>query len=155
MRVADNTGPDEVGGARLLEPLLEALAAWPDLGNRARVSIEQRSSLTAGEAKAYQAVSISAVRGMAGWRAVADQIRALGRLRYEPAVPTLIGLWEECPVQPIAVAAAHGAQVRRSRRNRPGARRGQSGYHGLRPTPQYAERVTSCAGSVPPRSGRH
>jgi hypothetical protein len=38
---------------------------------------------------------------------VVDQIRALGRLRYEPAVPTLIGLWEQCPVHPIAVAAAH------------------------------------------------
>jgi hypothetical protein len=25
---------------------------------------------------------------------VAEQIRALGRLRYEPAVPILIGLWE-------------------------------------------------------------
>jgi hypothetical protein len=107
VRVADNTGTDEIGGARVLESLREALAAWPDLGSRARVSIEQWSSFTAGEAKAYQDVSISAVRSVADWREVADQIRALGRLRYEPAVPTLIGLWEECPVQPIAVAAAH------------------------------------------------
>ncbi len=107
MRVVDNIGPDEIDGARVLESLLEALGAWPDLGSRARVSIEQWSSLTADEAKAYQDVSISAVRSVAGGRAVADQIRALGRLRYEPAAPTLIGLWEQCPVHPVTVAAAH------------------------------------------------
>jgi hypothetical protein len=107
VRVVDDTGQDVIDGAQVLESLLEALAAWPDLGSRARVSIEQWSSLTADEAKAYQDVSISAVRGVGGGRAVADQIRALGQLRYEPAVPTLIGLWEQCPVHPIAVAAAH------------------------------------------------
>jgi hypothetical protein len=107
VRVVDSTGPDEIGGARVLESLVEALAAWPDLGSRARVSIEQWSRLGAGEAKAYQDVSISAVRSVADRRAVADQVRALGRLRCESAVPTLIGLWERCPVQPVAVAAAH------------------------------------------------
>jgi hypothetical protein len=106
VRVADETGADEIGGARVLESLQEALAAWPDLGRRARVSIEQWSSFTAGERKAYWDVGISAVRSVANWRAVADQVRTLGRLRYEPAVPTLIGLWEQCPVQPVAQAAA-------------------------------------------------
>jgi hypothetical protein len=91
----------------VLQSLREALAAWLDLRSRARVSIEQWSSFTAAEAKAYQDVGIAAVRGVAGWRAVADQVGALGRLRYEPAVPTLIELWEECPVQPVATAAAH------------------------------------------------
>jgi hypothetical protein len=107
MRAVGNMGTGEIGGARVLESLLEALARWPDLGSRARVSIEQWSSFTASEATAFQDVSSSAVRSVADWRAVADQIRVLGRLRYEPAVPTLIGLWEQCPVQPIAVAAAH------------------------------------------------
>lgn len=107
MRVADNTGTNEIDGARVLESLLADLAAWPDFGSRARVSIEQWNSFTASEAKAYQDVSIAAVRRAANWRAVADQIRELGRLRYEPAVPTLITLWEECPVQPVAVDAAH------------------------------------------------
>lgn len=91
----------------MLESLLDALAAWPDLGSRARVSIEQWGSLTADEAKAYQDVSISAVRSVTDGREVAERIRALGRQRYEPAVPTLTGLWEQCPVHPIAVAAAH------------------------------------------------
>jgi hypothetical protein len=104
--VADNTGADDIGGARLLESLREALAAWPDLGSRARVSIEQWSGFTAGERKAYQDVGISAVRSIADWRAVADQISALRRLRYEPAVPVLTRLWEQCPVQPVAAAAA-------------------------------------------------
>ncbi|AGJ58869.1 hypothetical protein ACFWX5_24335 [[Kitasatospora] papulosa] len=105
--MAENTNTDEIAGARVMESLLEALAAWPDLGIRARLSVEQRSSLTADEAKAYQDVSLSAVRSVAGGRAVSNQIRALGRLRYEPSVSTLIGLWEQCPVQPVAVAAAH------------------------------------------------
>ena len=91
----------------MLESLLQALAAWPDLGTRPRVSIEQWSSFTADEAKAYQDVSIAAVQRVVGGRAVADQIRALGQLRYEQAVPTLIGLWEQCAVHPVAVAAAH------------------------------------------------
>ena len=106
-RVVESTGTDEIIGARVLESLLDRLAAWPDLGSRARVSIEQWSSLTADEARAYQDVSISAVRSVAGGRSVSDQIRELGRLRYEPSVSTLIGLWEQCPVHPVAVAAAH------------------------------------------------
>jgi len=105
--VAEKTSTDEVDGARVLESLLEALAAWPDLGSRARVSIDQWSSLSADEVKSYQDVAISAVHSVAGGRTVSDQIRTLGRLRYEPAVPTLIGLWEECPVHPVAVASAH------------------------------------------------
>ena len=74
VRVADNKGDDQSGGARVLESLRKALAAWPGLGSWARVSIEQWSSFTAGEAKAYQDVSISAVRSVANWRTVEDQI---------------------------------------------------------------------------------
>ncbi|MBR7831440.1 hypothetical protein KDK95_34380 [Actinospica sp. MGRD01-02] len=105
--MVNKTGPDEADGARVLESLLGTLATWPDLGKRPRVSIEQWGSLTAEEAKACQDVSVAAVRSVAGARSEADQIRLLGQLRYEPAVPTLIGLWEQCPVHPIAVAAAH------------------------------------------------
>jgi hypothetical protein len=107
VRVVDDMGPDESDGAKVLESLLQALAAWPDLGDRPRVSIEQWSGLTADEARAYQEVSIVAVQRVADLRAVVDQIRALGRLRYAPAVPTLIVLWEQCPVHPVEVAAAH------------------------------------------------
>ncbi|QNA70585.1 hypothetical protein C8250_000130 [Streptomyces sp. So13.3] len=105
--MVENTSTDDTAGAQVLESLLEALAAWPDLGVRARVSIEQWSGLTADEARAYQDVGISAVRSVDGGRAVSDQVRALGRMRYEPSVSTLIGLWEQCPVHPVAVAAAH------------------------------------------------
>ena len=107
MPVAEHTGTDEIGGAQVLGSLLESLAAWPDFGSRTRLSIEQWNSLTADEARAYQDVSIAAVRGVTDVWAVSDQIRALGRLRYEPAVPTLTELWEQCPVQPVAVASAH------------------------------------------------
>lgn len=107
VRVVDDTGSDELDGARMLESLLQALAAWPDLGSSPRMSIERWSGLTADEAKAYQDVSIAAVQRVAGGREVADRIRALGRLGYAPAVPALIGLWEQCPVHPITTAAAH------------------------------------------------
>jgi hypothetical protein len=106
-RVMEHTSTDEITGAQVLESLREALAAWPDLGIRKRFSIEQWSSLTAEETKAYQDLSISAVRSVAGGQAVSNQIRELGQVHYEPAVPTLIGLWEQCPVHPVVVAAAH------------------------------------------------
>ncbi|HEX4789387.1 MAG TPA: hypothetical protein VH372_13040, partial [Actinospica sp.] len=101
--MADDAGADEVDGARVLESLLEALAAWPDLGSR----------------------------GVAGGPAVADQIRALGRLRYEPAVPTLIGLWEQCPVQPIAAAAARALFGIGSAEARDALRKGIHGHDRL------------------------
>lgn len=102
-----NTGTDESGGARLLASVRAALAGWPDLGSRRRVSVDQWNGFTAGEKEAYQGIGGAAIRRVAGWRAVADQLRALGLLRYEPAVPTLTGLWEHCPVEPIRTAAAH------------------------------------------------
>ncbi|MEU4156399.1 hypothetical protein [Actinoplanes sp. NPDC026670] len=100
-------GEDQISGARVLESLLGALARWPDLGSRTRLDIEQWNNLTAHEVKAYQDKSIAAIRAVDDWRAVTDQIRELGRLRYEPAVPALIELWERCLVQPVTVAAAH------------------------------------------------
>ena len=57
--------------------------------------------------RAYRNVGITAIRRFAGYRAVAGQLRVLGQLRYEPAVAVLIGLWEDCPVEPIRIAAAH------------------------------------------------
>jgi hypothetical protein len=107
VRVVGNSGVDAVGSARVLESLLKELAQWPDVGSQARITIEQWNALSAGEARAYQDKGISAVRGVSGWRSVVNQIRELGQLRYETAVPTLIRLWEECPVIPVAVAAAH------------------------------------------------
>jgi hypothetical protein len=105
--MADNTAADETDGARLLASVREALASWPDLGSHRRISIDQWNGFTVEERRAYQDIGIAAVRRVIGYRAVADQLRALGRLRYEPAVPTLTGLWEHCAVEPIRVAAAH------------------------------------------------
>jgi hypothetical protein len=105
--VAEKEGKGDIGGARVLESLLAALARWPDVGNQTRISIERWNSLSASEVKAYHDRGISAVQSVADWQVVADQVRELGRLRYEPAVPTLIGLWEGCSVQPVATAAAH------------------------------------------------
>lgn len=105
--MADNTDIDEIDGAQLLDSVREALAGYPDLGSCPRVSIDQWNEFSTDEQRAYQDVSITAVRRFTGHRAVADQLRALGQLRYEPAVPFLTGLREGCPVEPIRIAAAH------------------------------------------------
>jgi hypothetical protein len=105
--VADNVGIPEIDGARLLDSVREALAACPDLGSRPRVSVDQWSGLDAAEKKAYRIVGITAIQRFAGYRAVAGQLRVLGQLRYEPAVDVMTGLREDCPVEPIRIAAAH------------------------------------------------
>jgi hypothetical protein len=105
--MADNTGTDESECARLLGSVREALAGWPSLGSHQRVSVDEWNAFTVDEKGAYQGLAIAAIRRVSGWRAVADQLRALGRLRYAPAVRTLTGLWEHCPVEPIRTAAAH------------------------------------------------
>ncbi|WP_157436204.1 hypothetical protein [Actinospica robiniae] len=105
--MTENAERDAIDGAHVLASLLEALAAWPDFEHRTRLSIEQEQNLTPQEAKARQDASITAVRSVADLREVQGQIRALGQLRYEPAVPTLAGLWQHCPVHPVEVDAAH------------------------------------------------
>ena len=105
--MADSTGTDEGDGARLLASAREALAGWPDFGSHPRISVDQWNGFTVDEKRAYGDIGIAAIRRVTGYRAVADQLRALGRLRYEPAVPTLAGLWEHCPVEPVRAAAAH------------------------------------------------
>jgi hypothetical protein len=98
---------DNADGARLLASVRKALAGWPDLGSRPRFSVDQWDSFTLDEKRAYRDVGITAIRRVTGYRAVANELRALGQLRYEPAVPTLTELWEHCPVEPIRIAAAH------------------------------------------------
>ena len=83
------------------------LLGYPDLGNRPRVSADQWNGLNAAEKRAYRNVGISAIRRFTGYRAVAGQLSVLGQLRYEPAVDVLTGLWADCPVEPIRIAAAH------------------------------------------------
>ncbi len=94
-------------GARVLEALLAALGRWPDVGSQPRMNLEQWNALTVSEVKAYQDKSIAAVRAVDDLWPLTDQIREVGRLRHEPAVPTLIRLWQECPVNPVMVAAGH------------------------------------------------
>ena len=98
--MADNTGTGESEGARVLASVREALAGWPDLGSHPRISVDQWNGSTVDEKRACRDIGIAAIRRVSSYRPVADQLRALGRLRYEPAVPTLIGLWEYCPVEP-------------------------------------------------------
>ena len=105
--MADSAGTGGIGGARLLDSVRGALLGYPDLGSRPRVSAEQWNGLSAAERRVYLNVGITAIRRFAGYRAVAGQVRVLGQLRYEPAVPLLAELWQDCPVEPIRIAAAH------------------------------------------------
>jgi hypothetical protein len=103
----DSADSGETDGARLLDSVREAFLGFPDLGSRRRLRADQWSGLNAAEKRAYRNVGITAIRRFTGYRAVVDQLRALGQLRYEPAVDMLIGLREECLVEPIRIAAAH------------------------------------------------
>src|ERR1700722_15031959 len=105
--MADSGGAGAADGARLLDSVREALLGYPDLGSRPRVSCGQWNGLNAAERRAYLDVGITAIRRFNGYRAVAGQLRVLGQLRYEPAVAVLTALWEDCPVEPIRIAAAH------------------------------------------------
>src|ERR1700678_544104 len=105
--MGDNADTDEIDGARLLDSVRETLLGYPDLGSRPRVSADQWNGLNAAAKRAYRNVGITAIRRFTGYRAVADHLRVLGQLRYEPAVATLTELREDCPVEPIRIAAAH------------------------------------------------
>jgi hypothetical protein len=105
--MTDKRRTDEADGARLLASAVEALASWPDLSMHARVSVDQWNGFSVDEKQAYQDIGIAAIRRVPDYRTVADQLRALGRLGYEPAVATLAGLWERCPVEPVRIAAGH------------------------------------------------
>lgn len=105
--MAATSGKDDSDGARLLASVCAAVAGWPDLGSRPRIGVDQWNSFTVDEKRAYQDIGIAAIRRASGYRAVADQLRALGELRYKPAVSTLTGLWEHCPVEPVRIAAGH------------------------------------------------
>ena len=105
--MADSAGTGETDGERLFDSVREALLGYPDLGSRPRVSVDQWNGLSAtGKGRTGTSASLrSAV--LPPYRAVAGQLRVLGQLRYESAVAVLIGLWEDCPVEPIRIAAAH------------------------------------------------
>ena len=105
--MAATFGKDDSDGARLLASVCAAVAGWPDLGSRPRISVDQWNGFTVDEQRASLDIGIAAIRRASGYRAVADQLRTLGELRYEPAVPTLTGLWEHCLVEPIRIAAGH------------------------------------------------
>jgi hypothetical protein len=96
--MADNAG--EVDGARLLDSVREALLGYPDLGSRPRTaSTPPRKGIP--ERRHHCDPPFT------GYRAVTDQLRVLGQPRYKPAVDVLTELREDCPVEPIRIAAAH------------------------------------------------
>lgn len=99
--MAATSGKDDSDGARRLASVCEAVAGWPDLGSRPRISVDQWNGFTVEEQRAYLDAGIAAIRRASGYRAVADQLRTLGELRYEPAVPTLTALREHCLVEPV------------------------------------------------------
>lgn len=101
------TGTDNGGAGRLLDSIREALAGCPDPGTRPRISVDRWNGFSAEERSAYYDVGIAAIRRLTGYREVADQLRALGQLGYEPAVPVLTGLRNDFPVEPVRIAAAH------------------------------------------------
>lgn len=98
MARVSETGGGETGdgaGARILAAVRSALIGRADLARRPRYTADEWAALTREEKKACSGIGIAAVRQVP--EDVYDQIDELGRLRYEPAVPSLIEVWEHCP----------------------------------------------------------
>jgi hypothetical protein len=82
-------------GAAILASLRETLNAWSDLAHRPRYTSDEWQALPPADRKAYWDLATESQDRIPV--DVFNKVRALGQLRYEPAVPTLIELWERCP----------------------------------------------------------
>jgi hypothetical protein len=63
-------------------------------------------------------VGVHAIRALPKYRAIEELVRALGRARFEPAIPTLVELWKECAVEPVRIACGHALRSIGSREAR-------------------------------------
>jgi hypothetical protein len=78
------------------------------LGESSRSSrkIDQRVALREEEAREIEG-ALEAIRAVPEWKHAVDMVEALGRGRVLAAVPTLSGLWRDCPIAPVRHAAGH------------------------------------------------
>jgi hypothetical protein len=87
--------------------MLKALLAHPLL----RGAVPDRRRITYADlplpSEERHRAGIEAIEATPTWEKASDLVRALGQLRHAPAVPTLVRLWERCPVMPVMVAAGH------------------------------------------------
>src|SRR5689334_15154649 len=93
--------------ATLLKQLQNSELFRQELPKRMLVNHATWANLSAEERHEKTRVGSVAIKAVRNFHALAEQVRALGRARYEPAVPTLVELWRECAVQPVRVATGH------------------------------------------------
>jgi hypothetical protein len=97
-RTDDTDDTDDVNagdgdeGARLLKALRAALIGRSDLPYRLRSTGAEREALAGEQRKSFYELGLQQTESVL--EEVSGQVEALGQLRYEPAVPTLLELWE-------------------------------------------------------------
>ncbi|HEY1699493.1 MAG TPA: HEAT repeat domain-containing protein [Trebonia sp.] len=82
-------------GARILRALRAALIGRSDLPYRLRPADAEREALTGEQRRSFYELGLQHAESVL--EEVSDQVEALGQLRYKPAVPTLLELWEHDP----------------------------------------------------------
>jgi hypothetical protein len=90
------------------EAILDELRRHPLMGgvvpDRRRLSYRD---LAGGRPQSAYEPSIRALELVPSWSLARDLVRELGALQYAPAVPTLVHLWERCPVVPVVHATGY------------------------------------------------
>ena len=95
----------------ILKQLQASSVFNPALPKRAVIEHAVWAKLSQEQQHARTAVGIDAIRAVPEHRAIEDLVRALGKARFEPAVPTLVSLWKECAVEPVRVACGHALRA--------------------------------------------
>jgi hypothetical protein len=87
---------------------LQASAVFdPTLPKRRPVDRAAWARLSEEERYAREMVGLQAIQAAPDYRTIEGFVRALGKRRFEPAVPTLVSLYNECAVVPVRLACGH------------------------------------------------
>jgi hypothetical protein len=106
-------------------------AEHQELANHQRLALAQFLSLSPSERAAVYQAGIDAVLSVEDLNEVRLRIWSLGDQKYQPAVPTLIDMWQRCAVQPIRDATGRALSLIDSPDGRAVFREGVDDYEDL------------------------
>lgn len=93
--------------SELLRKLQNSDLFSPDFPKRIRYTHAEWAALPEDAMRGVHAPGIAAISRATNYRELDDIVRELGRTKYEPAVPTLTALWNECALVPVRIASGH------------------------------------------------
>src|SRR5215468_9668333 len=93
-------------GPELLRDLWASEIFTAALPKRPLFTNAEFALLTEEEKRRAQEVGL-VIKKVADAMRIAVNVREIGKLRYEPAVPALVDIWRTCPIIPVRVAAGH------------------------------------------------